>query len=54
MASETVAAAMSAPISTLRRSKWSPIQPASGADATEAMTLEKMAAETHRAEPVSP
>jgi hypothetical protein len=45
---------MSAPISTLRRSKRSPIQPANGAEAADATTLEKIAADTHSADPVSP
>jgi hypothetical protein len=54
IARETAAAATSEPISTRRRSKRSPIQPAPGADATDATTLEKIAADTHRAEPVSP
>jgi predicted nucleic acid-binding Zn ribbon protein len=54
IATETAAAATSDPISTRRRSNRSPIQPAPGADATDATTLEKIAADTHKAEPVSP
>jgi hypothetical protein len=54
IASDTAAAAMSAPRRTLRRSKRSPIQPASGAATTDATTLEKIAAEIHSADPVPP
>ena len=54
IAADTHAAATSAPMRTARRSKRSPIQPASGAERTDATTLEKIAAEIHNAEPVSP
>ena len=54
IASETLAAPRSVTISTRRRSKRSPTQPANGAATTEATTLEKIAAETQSAEPVSP
>jgi hypothetical protein len=51
IARETAAAATSEPISTRRRLNRSPIQPAPGVDATDATTPEKIAADTHRAEP---
>src|SRR5207253_11361126 len=54
IATDTAAAATSDPIRTRRRSNRSPIQPASGAEATDATTLEKIAADTQTAEWVRP